>query len=364
MAQTYRQYLQNVADTTTGTRNQEARALLASVGDDGVINPAFSGQQVVNGQYNAGSSVSNYNPDTGHVNIDGIGYGPQGVAAINDIYAKEFTASNPTASIITGGGGAAGPTRAQTDPLLASLASLDTILSNKNRQSDDEHTKAIQSYDAQDAIDKQAYDKNVFSNESALTSNNQAALLNAANGSSGLRGVLASLGGLAGSGVDVIKRLVGLAANSDTGAARKTFEVNSDNLAGSWGQAERDQRQRRSEADSTLANNKQNNEANVLTSRQGIFQQLANMFGAGTGEGNTYAGKASELAAPIAATTRATVAPYAKASSMFSPGAMQDYLAGTKNLNVNTAGGDSGAVPINSPAYSSSKKKDTLSGVA
>lgn len=360
MGLTYRQFLQQIADSSTGLPNQEARAILATTGDDGIINPSFTNQQLVNGKYN-GSGVSGYNPDTGHVNIDGIGYGPQGVAAINDIYAAKYAASQGTG--ISGGGGAVGPSKAQTAPLLASLDSLDTILTNKNQQTDDEFGKAIAGYDSQDALDKQNYDKNVFTNENTLTGNNQAALLNAANGATGLRGVLSSLGGLAGSGVDVIKRLVGLAANSDTGAARQTFDTNAGNLTSAWSQAEQQQRQRREEAKATHENNRQNNEANVLTSRQSIYQQLANLFGAGNTEGDTYASKATSLAAPIAASTRATVAPYAKASSSFSPGALQDYLAGTQNLSVNTSG-DTGSTAINSPAFVNGKKKDTLSGVA
>jgi len=254
--------------------------------------------------------------------------------------------------------------KAQTDPLLASLASLDTVLANKNNQTFDEFGRAIQSYDEQDALDKGAFDKNVFNNENSLTSNNQAALLNAANAGTGLKGVLASLGGLAGSGVDVIKRLVGLAANQDTGAARQTFDVNADNLTTSWGQAEREQRQRREDAVATRENSLQNNKAGVLTSKQGIFEQLANAYGAGTAQGNDYAGKAGALAPEIASTTRATVAPYAKASSSFSPTALATYLAGTQNLNAGaTANPGEATVPINSTAFNT-KKKETLAGVA
>lgn len=257
----------------------------------------------------------------------------------------------------------AGPSQEQLDPLLASLGSLDEILANKNSQSRAEYNRAIKGYDEQDALDKAAYGKNVFQNENTLTSNNQAALLNAANASTGLRGVLSSLGGLAGSGVDIVRRLVGLAANQDTGAARQTFDVNADNLNTAWSQAEREQRQRRQDAEATLDNNLQNNEAGVLTSRQSIYQQLANLYGDQLPEGKTYASKAAALAAPIAKTTKATVAPYAKASSSFSPAALQSYLAGTQNLNVNTSGGGS-ETPINSPIFSTGKKKDQLAGVA
>ena len=376
MAQTYRQFLQSIADNTTGDPNLESRALLASVGDDQIINPSFTNQKLVNGQYNAGNSVNNYNPDTGHINIDNVGFGPQGVAALNDIYSKQYAAANAPRS----SSGSApvrsapvryaapapppapvGPTAAQTDPLLASLKSLDTIRGNKNQQTQNEYNTAINGYNSQDALDKANYDKNVFANENTFTGNNQASLLNAANAYTGLRGVLSSLGGLSGSGVDTIKRLVGLAANSDTGAARKTFDANAGALNDTWGQAERQQRQRRADASATRDNNLQNNEANVLTSRQHIYEQLANLYGAGNSQGNDYASQASALAAPIAATTKATVAPYEAASSLFSPGALQNYLAGTQNLNVNTS--DSSA-PINSPAYVDMKKKDKLSGVA
>ena len=253
--------------------------------------------------------------------------------------------------------------KAQTDPLLASLGSLDTILGNKNQQSQDEFGRAIAGYDAQDAIDRRNFDQNTFQNENTFTSNNQAALLNAANAGTGLKGVLSSLGGLAGSGVDVISRLVGLAANSDSGDARQTFETNATGLNNAWGQAEQQQRQRREDANATLSNNLMNNEANVLQSRQSIYQQLANAFGGNDARGAEYAGKAGALAAPIANTTRATVAPYQSASAAFSPGALQEYLGGTQQLDASATTNPGGSTPINSPLFGQ-KKKETLSGVA
>lgn len=259
---------------------------------------------------------------------------------------------------------AAAAKQAAANPLLASLSSLDQILNNRNAQTQDEYNRALTGYNEQDALDRQAYTKNVTQNESTLTGNNQRALLNAANAGSGLKGVLSSLGGLAGSGGDVVSRLVGLAANQDTGAARETFDVNADNLNASWGQAERQQRQRREDADATLRNNRQNNEAGVLSSKQSIFEQLANLYGGDTNEGRSYASQASSLAAPIAATSRAAVAPYQAASSSFSPDALKNYLAGTQNLQVDTAGGGGEAsVPVNSPLFGT-KRKDQLSGVA
>lgn len=269
-------------------------------------------------------------------------------------------------TLLASNGGTAGrpaPTDAQLAPLLASLSSLTDILTNKNQNSQDEHDRAINSYNAADTLDANAHNDAVHGNEETYTGNNQAALLNAANASGGLSGVLASLHALGGSGMDVVRRLVGLAANADSGAARNTFDGNAKTIDNGWQTAVREQGQRRDDAESSLVNNKQNNEAGVLTSKQSILQQLATMFGAGTAKGDQYSADSAALSAPIAATTRASVAPYVAPSSTFSPGATQSYLAGTKNLNV-TAAGPSSSTAINAPGYNPSIKKETLSGVA
>lgn len=273
---------------------------------------------------------------------------------------------------INGGSSApAGPSHVVTDPLLAALSHMDETLANRNSKSQAEYNSAKAGYDAGDALDKQSFDQNKSTNEQTYEANHQKALLNAANGATGLRGVLASLGALSGSGLDVIHRLVSNAANSDAGEARQTFDANATNLSDAWGKTTQAEHQRRADAEATLANNFQDNKANVLTSKQSILQQLAQAFGPGTAEGDNYAAQATALAAPIADTTRASVAPYAKASSLFSPVELAKYLAGTQNLNVSTApGADSGAntadptaLAINSP-LNSSQKKDRLAGVA
>lgn len=302
-----------------------------------------------------------------NVMVGGGSYAPMsGAAGISPVADTFVGGDGRTYSYSAGGGGAAvpvGPSQAQLNPLFSSLDSLDTILGNKNAQSQAEYDRAIAGYNDADNLDRQAYDKNVRENETAYTSGNQAGLLNAANGAKGLRGVLASLGALSGSGMDVINRLVGLAANQDTGAVLKNFEANAGNLNQSWQATERQHRQRRDDALATLENNKQNNKASVLNSRKGIYEQLSNLYGDGTAQGNDYAAKASALAPEIAATTRASVAPYAAASAAYSPQALQQYLAGTQNLNVDTKGAQQ--APINSPLFAANeKKKDSLVGVA
>lgn len=301
----------------------------------------------------------------------GISMGPSTVPGASSTWNPGGVVPTPSPSGYSGGGGgggvSSGPSAAalaqiRANPLLASLETLDTILGNKNAQSQAEYQRAIDSYNAQDKLDSTMHDQNVAQNEGTYSDNNFKALLSAANASSGLKGVLASIGGLAGSGVDTVRRLIGLVTNEDTNNSRQTFNTNATNLNQAWGQAEQQQRQRRSDAQATLDNSLQDNQASVLGTRQSIYQQLADVFGAGTPQGNDYAGKAASLAAPIAATTKATVAPYTAASSLFSPTALQTYLAGTQNLNASANGASS--TPINSPVYAAGKKKDALVGVA
>lgn len=97
----YRQYVQLVADSMGGTMNREARAVLATTGDDGIVNPAFANQSQSGGQYNAGNSVQGYDASKGQVMVDGYGYGPQGVGAVN----SEFLAAYNAAGGGKGGGG-------------------------------------------------------------------------------------------------------------------------------------------------------------------------------------------------------------------------------------------------------------------
>lgn len=259
---------------------------------------------------------------------------------------------------------------AAANPVLASLATLDQILANKNNQSHDSYNKAIASYDSQDALDKQAHEDQVNQNDSSLASNNMAALLNAAHGGEGLKAVLASLGGLAGSGENIVHKLVGLAANSDAGAARSTFDTNATNLNHAWQQTDQQEHQRRADADAEVHNEEQNNQADVLNSRKSMYDQLANIYGTDNADGLNYAGKSAALAPQIAATTKAQVSGYQAPSALYSKASLADYLAGTKNLNVSTSGGDNSSsnaasnTPINSPLFSSPKKQDQLAGVA
>lgn len=324
------------------------------IGSNGLV--YVKGSNGTNAAGQADANTSNY-------------WGSRGFSQIADPNAPQqtqnITGAGGSAST-SGGSGYVAPTDADTAPLLASLSHLDEILNNRNTQSQQEHDAAVSSYDAQDALDHQAIDQNTHQNETNLTSDDWKALLNAANGATGLRGTLASIGALAGSGNDVVRRLTGLAASSDQGAAHKTFESNAGQINQAAAQTTQQEAQRRKDAEATLSNAFQDNKANVLTSKQDIYQKLASLYGSGTSQGNSYASQAASLAAPIAETTHAAVAPYAAASSLYSPQALATYLAGTQNLTTSASPSTStDATPINSPSYVSTTKKDaTLAGVA
>lgn len=257
----------------------------------------------------------------------------------------------------------AGPPASVVDPLLASLDSLDTIRKNRFDAAQKRYNTAIKGYDEAFELDRANYDKQTNQNEDSLAWGRHQALLNAIRGGQGLKGVLSSLGALAGSGMDVVQRLVSNARADDQRGVDTNFQVNADNLMAAWRRAEQEDKQRRLDAKANLENEKQNARADVLNAEQKILMQLAELYGAGTAQGDQYAARASSLAPKIASTTKESIAPYAKASSLFSPAALQEYLAGTKDLNVSTS---TDQTPINSPLYSvrNDKKKDTLAGVA
>lgn len=274
-------------------------------------------------------------------------------------------APEPTVNLQNAGGGGgysapAGPSAAAVNPLLASLGQLDPILQNKISGAEQTYKRYMDQYSAQDLLDKEAYDRNLQQVNENLASQRQAGLLNAIRGGEGLRAVLSSLGALAGSGVNTVRRLVGSAANEDIGAANQAFRTNMGNLTQSWQNAEQAARQRRIDAEAQRQADIQNAQAEVLGSRQKILESLANLYGTGAPQGQQYASQATALAPQIAATTAPSVGRYAAPSSLFSPAALETYLAGTKNLNVSTGSGTS-ATPINSPLYSPARRREELS---
>lgn len=256
--------------------------------------------------------------------------------------------------------------KAEVDLIMSNMRNLDKVLANRNKTAQDTYNQAIKSYDDTFALDRQARDKAVTQNEQANTDARQAAMVQAAVGGRGLRSVLASMGALGGTGLDLANQAVAREANIDIGNADKNFQTNAGNITDSWARAEDEDRKRRAEAETTLTNTKTNNAADIASSRQSMYNQLAGMYDRGTSEANSYLAKASALSPQIAAGSRQAVTPYAKSQQLFAPGQLQEYLGGVRDLSVGASAAPSGqtSLPINSPLFGQLEDKRRQIGVA
>lgn len=282
-------------------------------------------------------------------------------------------AAGPTADSINYGGGdslydaeaaqaaasaaqAAAARQAQVNAVLAGLAPLDTVRSNARTRAQQAYEQMLAQYGAEDARDQENYNKQTFQNEQNLSTNRQAALSSAAQGGKGLRSVLAAMGALSGTGQTLANRAVSNQANLDLGQARNAFDVNADTLGTAWSDVERQQRQRRTNAASALENEQAAADLDYYRNQQNVYNRAADIFGAGTPEGNDYIAKATSLYAPIAGATRTNVAKYDAASPLYSQQALQNYKAGTGDMTVGMQGGASSNV-INNPLYALSQRR-------
>lgn len=254
------------------------------------------------------------------------------------------------AGLVSGGGGGGavrqGPSSAQVNPLLQALSSTDTVRDNALGTAQRTFDENMKAYTAENAQDRANYEKQVGQNESNLSANRQAALLQAAQGGQGLRSVLASLGALSGTGGFLADRAISQAANKDIGAADETFKTSADTLNTAWMDTERKQRQRNADAEAALANEQNEARRSYAQSRQGILSQLSNLYGGDTAQGRQYASDAAALYPTIAQNTSKAVAGYQASSPLYSQQALDTYKAGVNDLTVGAqAGGAEGTNP-------------------
>ncbi len=256
--------------------------------------------------------------------------------------------------------------KAEVDSIMSSMGTLDSVLANRNQTTNDTYNQAVRSYDDTFALDRQARDKAQIQNEQANTDARQAAMVQAAAGGRGLRSVLASMGALGGTGLDLANQAVSREANIDIGNADKNFQTNAGNITDSWARAEDEDRRRRAEATTIRDNSLTNNAADVAASRQSMYNQLAGMYDRGSAEANSYLSQASALNPAIAAGSKQAVTPYAKSQQLFAPGKLQEYLGGVRDLSVGASAAPSGQTssPVNSPLFGQSEDKRRQIGVA
>ena len=275
--------------------------------------------------------------------------------------------SQPSKNISGGGGGiSSGPSQAELNGVLDNIRNLDQVLANKNQTAQDLYNQARKSYDDTFALDRQAHDKAVTQNEQANTDARQAAMIQTATGGRGLRSVLASMNAANGTGLDLANQAISREANIDIGNADKNFQTNASNLTDAWARAEDEDKKRRAEADTILANTKTNNAADVASSRQSMYNQLAGMYNRGSSQANNYLAKATALNPEIVAGSKQAVTPYTQSRQLFAPGELQQYLGGVRDLTVGASAAPSGqsSIPINSPLFGQSEDKRRQIGVA
>lgn len=246
--------------------------------------------------------------------------------------------------------------QAQVNAVLAGLAPLDTVRANARTGAQSRYDQMLAQYGAEDTRDQENHTKQTTQNENNLSTNRQAALSSAAQGGRGLRSVLAAMGALSGTGQVLANRAVSNQANLDLGQARNAFDVNADTLNTAWSDVERQQRQRRTNAASALENEQAAADLDYYKNQQNVYNRAADIYGAGTPEGNNYIGQATSLYAPIAGATRTNVAKYDTASPLYNQQALQNYKAGTGDMTVGTQANASSNV-INNPLYALSQRR-------
>lgn len=107
-AQTYRQWLQDLSGVGTGLPSQETSALLQVVGDDGIVNHNFEADPYGYTKNDRGQVFS-----TTGGSGNNVGYGPQGINSLNDIYYQKYLQN--TSPNNNAGGGSAGTAQDQAD---------------------------------------------------------------------------------------------------------------------------------------------------------------------------------------------------------------------------------------------------------
>lgn len=244
------------------------------------------------------------------------------------------------------GGGAVGPklNDAAVNATNQAISSLDVEQNTGYQNIDDSFNSLMSKYGKEASRNEEDYTKETESNTNSLTKNKQNALVAAAQGRRGLRGTLASLGALSGDGGVLADRAVTQGANQDIGEAADTFAGNAQTLDKAIGKFRDEDKDRRAEAETTKMNQRTALEGSVAAKRQNYFQKLAELYGGAerTAEANDYLGRAGGLNNEIASKTRVAATAFTPKSAAFTPGDLENYLAGAGDMTVDVAEGGMG----------------------
>lgn len=263
-----------------------------------------------------------------------------------------------------GGGGSArvAPVlnTAAVDATQKAINSLDTELGAGYQSIDDSFGSLMSRYDREAQQNEGDYTEQTVTNTNNLSKNKQNALLSAAQGRRGLRATLASLGALSGDGGKLADRAVTTAANQDVGEAADTYAGNANTLDKAIGRFRDEDKDRRAEAQTSRVNQRTALEGSVASKRQQMFQKMAEIFGGAerAGDANAWLGRAGDLNNEIASKTRVAATAFAPRAAAFTPGALENYLAGAGDMTVDVAEGGTGRGPTSILAGRRGRKKD------
>lgn len=266
--------------------------------------------------------------------------------------------ANPTGS--SGGGSSSYVDKTNDIKLQESgLASADSQLTSGIAAVD----KALKGLYGQYDTEAQANEKN-YGTQSDTNQNNrqrgiQTSYVNAAQGRRGLFGVLASLGALNGSGIDLANKAVQAGANEDLSGTNDTYQSNQVNLDTGIDKFRREDKQRRQNADTAATDARTNVKNQVAKSKQQFYTNLANDYAAmgNTAKAQEYTRLAASLY-PELAVTSVPSSNLAYTGAAYTPATLANFIADGNTL-VSTSGA-SDAYGIPTLVASSSEKRRQL----
>lgn len=272
---------------------------------------------------------------------EGAGFAP-GVDRIED--------PNAPVPVAQGGGGATAPNKvlnqAAIDNTNKALASLDDELNVGYGNIDRDYGKVISGYDVERGNTRKDYEEEGVTNTQNLQRNKQNALVSGAQGLRGLRGVLGSIGALSGDGGVLANRAVTSEVNQDIGGATDTAAGNAKTLDKAWNRFDEEDDRRRKEAADAKINNRTALEGEVISKRQNFFQKLAELYGEveDTGNATRYLNQAGDLNAELAQKRGRVATPITSKAAAFTPGELENYLAGAQDMTVDVRQGGAAAI--------------------
>lgn len=239
------------------------------------------------------------------------------------------------------------------------LNSLDTQLVNMNQSSKSQFDQLMEQYIAENAANLTNFNDQTAKNEATRSGGISQSLAAAAQGGRGLRSALAAMGALGGTGQLLANRAIASSANKDVGGVNETFDTNATGLNSAWEKTEREQRQRKTDAETALENARVKNAGSIASQRQSLLRDMSGFWeqAGNKGAASEWLSKVSGENPAIERAALTATPAFQRSSAAFSPGALKNYLAGNQDMTVQADTGNSG-LAINSPLYAARTRRE------